>query len=40
MTIEDEAGCANVVIFPNLFEEFRKRNFAIKPVYDRRKAAS
>jgi error-prone DNA polymerase len=24
MTIEDEAGCANVVIFPNLFEEFRK----------------
>jgi error-prone DNA polymerase len=24
MTIEDETGCANVVIFPNLFEEFRK----------------
>jgi error-prone DNA polymerase len=24
MTIEDEMGCANVVIFPNLFEEFRK----------------
>ncbi len=24
MTIEDETGCANIVIFPNLFEEFRK----------------
>ncbi len=24
MTIEDETGCANVVIFPNLFEEYRK----------------
>ncbi len=24
MTIEDETGCTNVVIFPNLFEEFKK----------------
>ena len=24
MTIEDETGCSNIVIFPNLFEEFKK----------------
>lgn len=24
MTIEDETGCANLVIFPNLFEKYRR----------------